>query len=128
MRPATTNQPAPVAGAHVNPYVGLNRPERMVKPQLCDFVLFVDCYDTVLTGTHEEIVEKLLALEERTGKSIFFGAETQPDHYTQAQQEPGCPEAQTFWAPMFIYAISHDVRIRVVFGFWELRLWPEPTM
>ncbi|CAE7801209.1 unnamed protein product [Symbiodinium sp. CCMP2592] len=60
---------------------------RMMASQICDFVLFVDGYDSVVTGSTEEIVDRLLALESRTGKPVVFGAETQPDKFLEAFQE-----------------------------------------
>ena len=61
--------------------------ERMLDSQLCDFVLFLDAYDAVVTGTEREIMDRVLALEARTGKPILFGAETAPDKYQEAFED-----------------------------------------
>ena len=43
---------------------------------LCDFVLLIDAFDALILAPEEHLLEVVLGMEQRTGASAFFGAET----------------------------------------------------
>eukprot|EP00439_Symbiodinium_sp_Y106_P024640 s6987_g3.t1 len=49
---------------------------QMLPAQQCDWVVFVDCYDSVIIGKEADICVRLERLEADSGRSVFFGAET----------------------------------------------------
>lgn len=59
---------------------------QMLPAQQCDWVVFVDCYDSVIIGKEADICLRLERLEADTGRSVFFGAETWKGDLVEEQE------------------------------------------